>query len=235
MSAGPLPLGLLISTLSEPPIAVLGLQAGTLASYSRPYQPLHFYDKSAPLKELVLPPAGKPRPFHYLHDALGRGCAVKVLVGDERATFAQHAPDRYYQLLVVETSRAGTDNIDVDLLTREAMILYFAKLADQGILCMHVSNRQLNLTPVVTDLVQSLGYAARHARDSAPMAQPEQEEDRGRMSSEWVMVARKQEYLRHLQDPPGSANPAEPFWRRPTPSGRPAWTDADAAAMGGKR
>jgi hypothetical protein len=229
LRASPMPVGPLVGVWSEPPIGVIGLEAGTLASYGRPFQDLHFYDKSDELKQLVLPSGGKPRRFHYLADALQRGCRVKVQTGALRATFSREAPDGYYHVLVVETSRGGTANIEMELLTREAMKLYFAKLTEQGTLCLHVSNRHLDLTSVVADLAESLGFACRHASDS----DLKQDEDRGHSGSEWVMVARKNEYLQHLQAPPGYANRAEPFWRRPTPSGRPAWTDAGISAVKG--
>jgi hypothetical protein len=233
LSASPMPLGPVIGAWSEPAIAVIGLECGTLASYGRPYQHLHFYDKSEELKQLVLSPPGRPPHFHYLYDALERGCALKVLTGD-RGILSRDAPDNFYHVLIVETSRGGTDNIYMELLTTEAMTLYFAKLAEKGILCMHVSNRHLDLTPVVADIARSLSFACRHARDAGPPGELKQEEDRGHFGSEWVIVARKNEYLEHLKAPLGHANGFEGFWRRPRPSGRPAWTDADISAMKGR-
>ncbi len=235
LSGSPVPLGLFVCAWSEPPIGVIELNVGTMASYGRPFQHLHFYDKSARLKDLVDPAEGKPRPFHYLHDARQRGCALAVLIGDVRPILERQGPDQYYHVLIVEPSRGSEQDLEAELLTKEAMTLYFKKLTARGILCMHVSNRHLDLASVVADVAQSLGFACRYARDSAPAADPKQDDDRGHFNSEWVMVARKNEYLQHLQAPPGYANRAEPFWRRRTPSGRPAWTDADIRAMKGRK
>ena len=219
LSASPMPLGPVIGAWSEPAIAVIGLECGTLASYGRPYQHLHFYDKSEELKHLVLPPPGKPLHFRYLHDALERGCALKVLTGDVRGILSRDAPDNFYHVLIVETSRGGTEgSFYRELLTTEAMTHYFAKLAEEGVLCMHVSNRHLDLAWVVANNAQSLGFACRHAHDSRPLGETKQEQDRGHFGSQWVMVARKNEYLEHLKAPPGPANGFELSWRRPTAS-----------------
>jgi hypothetical protein len=205
---------------------MVGLNVGTVASYGRPFQHLLFYDTSSRLKDLLLPPEGQPRPFHYLHDARQRGCALQVLIGGGRATLARQGPDHFFHVLIVEPSRGSEQDLEAELLTKEAMTLYFKMLTEQGILCMHVSNRHLDLAIVVADVAHSLGFACRRGQDTAPA----REKDRGHLPSEWVMVSRKEEYLQHLQAPPGYARP-EQFWTRPTPSGRPAWNDADIRAL----
>lgn len=226
LGGSPVPLGLFVGVWSEPPIGVIELNVGTMASYGRPFQHLHFYDKSARLKDLVDPAEGKPRPFHYLHDARQRGCALAVLIGDVRPTLERQGPDQFYHMLIVEPTRGSEQDLEAGLLTKEAMTLYFKKLTEQGILCVHVSNRHLDLASVVADVAHSLGFAYRRGHDTAP----EGEKDRSHFASEWVVVSRKEEHLQHLQAPPGYARDKQ-FWTRLTPSGRPVWNDADINAL----
>lgn len=226
LAGNPLPLAAFAGVWSEPSICVVRLNVGTLASYGRPFQHFHFHDKNERLKNLLLPAQGQPRPFHYLHDAQQRGCALQVLIGNVRTTLTSQCPDHFFHVLIVEPSRGSEHDVETELLTKEAMTLYFQKLTEEGILCMHVSNHRLNLAQVVADVAASHGYACRHAKDHAPDRDRQQEETRGHFSSDWVMVTRKEKYLQHLHAPPGYVRDA-PFWSRLAPSGQSAWTDAD--------
>ncbi len=225
-AGNPLPLGAFVGVWSEPPIGVVGLNVGTLASYGRPFQHVHFYDKNARLKDLLLPAPGQPRPFHYLHEAQQRGCAMQILIGNARTSLARQGPGQFFHVLIVEPSRGTEHDLESELLTTEAMTLYFQKLTEQGVLCMHVSHHRLDLAQVVADLAANRGFACRLAKDHAPDRDRQKEENRGHFSSDWVIVSRKEEYLQHLQAPPGYARDA-PFWTRVAPSGLPAWNDAD--------
>jgi hypothetical protein len=219
---GPIPGGMLVGVWSEPPLAVLGMEVGTPASYGRPFQRLDFFDRSQRLKEIVLPDEGKPRLFLFLHDAQQRGCDVHVFIGDVRQTLAHQSAERFYHVLIVETSRAPGQQVAMELLTKEAMVLFFEKLAERGILCIHTSHRKVDMVPVVADVAASLAFASRRGHDQARDGH-----ERGHYSSEWVMVARRPEYLEPLQTPPGYDDLGSgPFWTHTAATGTHVWTDA---------
>src|SRR5205085_505743 len=134
-----------------------------------PFQHLHFYENDADTIRLSLPDTGGPRYFHYVQDALDRGAAVRVYRGDERPTLARRAPRRFYHVLVLETCpRDRLEDVAVNLLTREGMALCFETLAEQGVLCIHTSNRYLDIIPALADVAHGLGYGWKrgHTRGS---------------------------------------------------------------------
>ena len=67
------------------------------------------------------------------------------------------APDGFYQIIVVDAFSSNA--IPAHLLTKEAMQLYFRKLAPEGIVCIHTSNRFVNLPKVVAAVADELGFA----------------------------------------------------------------------------
>jgi hypothetical protein len=229
---------LLLDACSEPAVGVLGLGTGTMASYVRPFQRIDFYELDPAIRDLSLPPDGRPPLFNYLADARQRGAWVNVFVGDGRTKLARQAPDGLYRVLVVDAF--GSDAIPAHLLTREAFETYLRKLAPDGVLCLHISNRYVNLVPVVGDVAESLGLAWVCGRDLFDRGRDRNPDDRARFSSHWVMVARDPRLL----PAPGQrvAAPPAPFgrdmemlvWERPDYAGRGrhVWTD-DYTNLGG--
>ena len=80
------------------------------------------------------------------------------MLGDARLSLT-HAPRQAYDLILVDAF--NSDAIPVHLLTREAMGVYMDKLAPGGILALHLSNRYLDLEPVVAALARERGLKAR--------------------------------------------------------------------------
>jgi hypothetical protein len=133
-------------------VGVLGLGAGALACYSRPGQSWTFYEID-PLVERI---ARDERFFHYLSRC---GNGPRVVLGDARLTLGD-AADGSYDLLILDVF--SSDSVPMHLLTREALGLYLKKLTRDGILLLHVSNRYLDLVPVVTALAADAGASLRH-------------------------------------------------------------------------
>jgi len=79
-------------------------------------------------------------------------------MGDARLTLEKEAPENFDVLAVDAFS---SDAIPVHLLTYEAMQLYFRHIKPDGILAVHVSNRYLDLQPVVGGEAQALKKVAR--------------------------------------------------------------------------
>ncbi len=260
---GGLPVGQLVDLWSEPAYATIGLGTGTMASYGRPYQHVHYYEIDNHIRRLNLPLgkndwyfggnfklpeeasftyqtyAGGTRVktyFTYLKDAIRRGSEVQVLMGDARLRMDLpynnfHAdparaggPENFYHMMVVDAF--SSDAIPVHLITQQAIKMYFKHLTEDGILCVHTSNRYVELPKVVAAVASELGYSWKRGHDAAPGG------ELGHFTSEWVMVAKKAEYMKDLKEPSGyaallvrSKAAPEPYWNTPTADPRYAWTD----------
>lgn len=141
--------------------AVIGLGAGSLACRIEPGETWRFFE----IDPLVIKIARDPKRFTFISE-----CApdVPIVLGDARLTLAKE-PDGVYDLIVVDAY--SSDAIPVHLATREAMAIYKAKLAPQGVVVMHISNRHLELQSVVT------GIAAANGLKSWVWTNDEEEED----------------------------------------------------------
>jgi len=152
-------------------IGVVGLGAGVTAAYCRPGDVFRFYE----INPLDLNIASTW--FTFLKD-----CPADhdVLMGDARLTM-ERQPSQQFDLIAVDAF--SSDAIPVHLLTREAFVLYFRHLKPNGILAVHVSNRYLNLTPVVSRNAQDVSKAAILIDDG-----DQQIEYDYLTSSDWVLV-----------------------------------------------
>ncbi len=184
-------------------IGVIGLGTGSIAAYGRPGQRITFYEIDPAVERI----ARDDRYFTFLRD---QPAEVRVVLGDARLTLAQAPPDRY-DLLVLDAF--SSDAIPVHLVTREALRLYLEKLADAGVLAMHVSNRYLDLPPVLGNLAADAGLACRIRRDDRILAADRAE---GKLGSVWIVMARKSDDLGALTDDPRwpalPAHPGAPLW-----------------------
>lgn len=128
-------------------IGIVGLGTGAIAKLAQPGQEVDFYE----IDPIVEPMARTW--FTYLNFSKAR---VRTVLGDARLTLAR-APDGSYDLLAMDAFTS--DAIPVHLITREAIELYLSKLAPGGRLLVHVSNRHLDVTPVVRGAANALGLA----------------------------------------------------------------------------
>ena len=163
-------------------VGVVGLGSGALACYRRAGDTWRFFEID-PLMVWVAAESG-----HF--DLMARCAesvseAVPVVLGDARLTLTEE-PDGHLDVLVIDAF--SSDAIPIHLLTREAVVLYMDKLAADGVLVMHISNRFLNLTPVLARIIEELGYAA--LRGSS--GKIDREIDPAGTRSVWVLIARDQ-------------------------------------------
>src|SRR5206468_2711821 len=115
---------------------------GVLAAYSEPGQELTYFEID-PVVEKI---AEDPRLFTFLADARARGTRLSVVLGDARITVQRVAPGTFDMFFLDAFS---SDAIPVHLLTREALAIYADKLAPGGLLVFNISNRYLDLNPVL--------------------------------------------------------------------------------------
>ncbi|MGE3808672.1 MAG: hypothetical protein AB7K24_28740 [Gemmataceae bacterium] len=100
--------------------------------------------------------------------------------------------DMKYRLIVVDAF--SSDAIPVHLITRQALQIYFDRLEEDGILCVHISNRYLDLLPVLANIAAELGIAGKHMSDEAGPP--------GKNASHWVALTRKESNLSKLVNVP---------------------------------
>jgi hypothetical protein len=185
--------------------AVIGLGCGTIAAYARPGEKWTFYEIDPAVERI----ARDVRFFTYLADAFPDGRALHVELGDARLRL-HDAPDGAFDILILDAF--SSDSIPVHLLVREAVTLYLRKLAADGLLVLHISNRYLDLEPVVAALARDAGLVAACRTDAEEDADPG-----GKVPSQWCAVARRVGRLGAL------ATSAQ--WSRPRENGKSVWTD----------
>lgn len=125
-------------------VAVIGLGAGTLACQSQPGENWTFFE----IDQTMVDTARDPKYFTYINSCEPN---MKPVIGDARLTFAKEK-DGTYDLIIVDAY--SSDAIPIHLATEEAMAIYKEKLAPQGAVLMHVSNRHLELASVVVGIAE---------------------------------------------------------------------------------
>ena len=142
------------ATLPRLRVGIVGLGIGVLAAYCRPGDDYTFYE----LDPLVISVAQTQ--FHFLQRCPGQ----TVVPGDARLSLAADSP-RGFDLLLLDAF--ASDAIPIHLLTREAFALYLRHLAPGGQLLVHVSNRFVELSPVLAGHAAALGLHAWHLEQGA--------------------------------------------------------------------
>jgi hypothetical protein len=156
-------------------LGVVGLGVGTLAAYGRAGDVVRFYELDPDVLELA------QRRFWYLGSSPAR---IDVELGDARLSMErelkQNQPQRFDVLAIDAFS---SDSIPVHLITREAIDVYARQIAPDGIIAVHVSNRFLDLKPVLANIGVATGLAVRNVAD-APA------DESVASSTDWVLIAK---------------------------------------------
>lgn len=193
--------GLAIASRGEAPlrVGVIGLGIGTLATYGKAGDLYRFYEINPKVIEMAR------RDFTYLADTPAK---VEIALGDARLNL-EREPDQLYDVLAIDAF--SSDAIPVHLITREALVTYLRHMKPDGIVAFHVSNRFLQLVPVVAKLARELGAHVTLVSDSAG------EED-DKTQSDWVLVSSDAAALTRRPIADTAEKPEErPEWR--------TWTD----------
>src|SRR4051812_30292463 len=147
---------------AERPIrfAVIGLGTGSLACRAEADEIVHYYE----IDRAIIRIARDPKFFSFISECRPD---VPIMLGDARLTLAD-APDGSYDAIIVDAF--SSDAIPIHLITREAMAIYKAKLAPNGIVGVHISNRHLELASVVAGIASANDMVAR-TNDSADVVE----------------------------------------------------------------
>jgi hypothetical protein len=182
-------------------IGVVGLGVGTVVCYAQPDETWDLYE----INPAVISIARDTTLFRFL-DRCGRD--ANTITGDGRRALAT-STDATYDLLVLDAF--SSDAIPAHLLTREAFALYLRRLTPTGLLAVHISNRYLDLEPVLAANADALGATAIIRSDANTGASR-------RAASVWVAMAGDEAALEALRASPG--------WERVrAEDGFRAWTD----------
>ncbi len=188
-------------------IGSIGLGAGTLAVYARPGDLFRVYELNPAVVDIA------QNQFTYLKDSKAR---IELVLGDARLSLereiaqgAFNRPEQRFDILSVDAFSG--DAIPVHLLTREAFASYARLITPDGVIAFHLSNRYLDLAPVVGQIARDAGFQAVLVADRPSAI--------GLLSpSDWALVTRSTTFL---QQPEITAY-STPIVPR---SGLPVWTD----------
>lgn len=203
------PIGQIMSYVSRQKeftrIGVLGLGVGSMASYGTSDQTWNFYEID-PIVEAI---AMNPDYFTFLRDSPAK---VNVLLGDGRLVI-RDIEDGFYDLIVLDAF--SSDSIPTHLITREAVELYLSKLSSRGFLVFNISNRFIDIRPILSSLAHKLDLVCYVKAD---LNVTEELAQRGKMPSSWAILARKDNAI--------SAVAEESGWTKMTSYSKSTeWTD----------
>jgi hypothetical protein len=185
-------------------IGAIGMGAGSVAAFTRPGDVLRFFE----IDPLVVGMASDPAKFTYIH-----GCAkgqVDWVLGDARLTLA-HEPLGQFDILLVDAF--SSDSIPAHLVTVEAMRGYLAHIKPDGVVIMHLSNRNLELMSPVAGIAQAAGGLALQQRYTPPPGAAQLVDT----AEDAVIVARSDAGLAPFR--------ADPHWTPARSNGVRIWTD----------
>jgi SAM-dependent methyltransferase len=186
-------------------VGAVGLGCGAMAAYIEPGQQWTFFEIDPGVVRL----AEDDRYFTFLKQAKAK---PRIVLGDARRTLSQE-PDGHFDLLVLDAF--SSDAIPVHLLTQEAFAVYVRKLAPDGVLAFHLSNRYLNLPPLVARLGE--GYATPFLMKLDEDMPSDKDRTDGKFASTWAVLYRDELHL-------GDAKKDIRFMKFPATPG-PIWTD----------
>jgi hypothetical protein len=162
-------------------LGVIGLGVGTLAAWGRKHDVVRFYEIDRDVVVLA------NSYFTYLQ---ATPAPVEVVLGDARLSLeSELAQSQPQQFDVLAVDAFASDSIPVHLITREAIELYERHLTDDGMIAVHISNRFLDLQPVLANIVAATGLSARMIDDEVSETDPRAD------SSKWVLIARNRHTL----------------------------------------
>lgn len=195
-------------------VGVVGLGTGSLICYATSSQDWTVYE----IDPLAVEIATDPARFSYIDQCKPD---IRIVVGDARLKLAEE-PDARFDVLAVDAF--SSDAIPLHLMTREAFETYERVLSPEGVLLVHISNRYIDLQPVVAAIAQDLGLASRilsYFPDGEGMSE-------GYSSSIWIALTKSEESMTNFTEATGASSIWEPNLPK---KGFPAWADDFASVL----
>jgi hypothetical protein len=157
-------------------VGAIGLGVGTIAAYGLSSDYLRFYEINPAVTKVA---SGENGYFTYLRDSRAR---IDVVPGDARLSMERELANRNAQAFdVLVLDAFSGDAIPVHLLTIEAFEIYLRELSPDGVIAIHVTNRYLNLQPVIAQIANHFGLKSwRVHQPAGALVKP----------SDWIILAR---------------------------------------------
>lgn len=186
-------------------IGLLGLGVGTIAAYGRPGDYMRIYEINPQVTDIAA------KPFSYLANSEAK---VEVVMGDGRLSMENEAPQNF-DILIMDAF--SSDAVPVHLLTREAFDIYVRHLNKDGAILVNISNRFLDLRPVVENAAKEFGFQALHINSDDGGGEEEGESAWWLYGSSWMILSKNTEFLnrgalRQAASPPLSEPNKIPLW-----------------------
>jgi len=184
-------------------IGLVGLGTGSLSTYGSPGDTLRIYEINPQVRHLA------ETRFTYLASSLAR---INVVMGDARLSMENEIrrhESQQFDLLALDAF--SSDAIPVHLLTKEAFALYLQHLQPDGVIAVHISNRYLDLEPVVANVAKQFGLSVVTISDN-------NEDDWWIYATTWMLVTRNPELFKldaihsAAMPPDEAAAAAVPLW-----------------------
>ena len=174
--------GLAMGQLAEGPrrLGLVGLGTGSLATYGRKGDYLRIYEINPAVEKLAR------SQFKYLDYSQAK---IDVVMGDARLMMEQEvAGGKSQQFDLLALDAFSSDAIPVHLLTREAFEIYLRQIKPDGVIAVHISNRYLNLRPVVERLAANFGLSVATISD-------DNEPEWWIYATTWMLVTKNKAFL----------------------------------------
>lgn len=150
-------------------VGVIGLGAGTLAVYGRQGDTYRMYELNPEVIELA------KTEFSFMADSPAK---IETVLGDARLSLAKEPPQGFDVLAVDAFSG---DSIPVHLITAEAMDVYLRHMKPDGIIGFHITNKFINLAPVVQKIAETKGLHVAFIHDDT--------DNPALRNTDWILVA----------------------------------------------
>lgn len=171
--------GITLAHLSEQKsikVGVVGLGVGTLAAYARERDSYHFYEINQDIVKIA------QENFYYLKNCKG---ATTITLGDARISL-ERQPVQEFDVMVLDAFSG--DAIPMHLLTVNAFALYQQHLKSNGVMAVHISNRYLDLFPVVAGAAERYGM-------NVLCVETDYIETNAQGSSQWLLLTCNDEFI----------------------------------------
>ncbi len=174
-------------------VGAVGLGVGTVAAYARPGQSIRFYEINQEVKYMA------EKYFSFLSGCLGKS---EIVLGDARLSL-EREPTQHFHVLVLDAFSG--DAVPAHLLTKEAFAVYLRHLRPDGVIAVNITNRHLNLAPVVEGLADAYHLSAIRIYTEPNQAQLAYRAD-------WMLLTRNEAFVAATPPaPPPSAKHVAPL------------------------
>jgi SAM-dependent methyltransferase len=189
-------------------VGLLGLGVGTVAAYGKPGDYYRIYEINPHVKEIA------EKPFTYLATSRAK---IDVIMGDARLSM-ENEPPQEFDFLIMDAF--SSDAVPVHLLTREAFEIYQRHLKPDGVILVNITNRYLDLQPVVENAAEVFGFRAHRIDTNDGGGEHDHSSGDGGWwlyASSWMLLSHNEDFmersaLRYAASAPSMNRSRIPLW-----------------------